>query len=551
VIASNNAGSLPDNQTITVRKADADEPLIEQFDVCAVGTPAGAACPDPLVITLGEQVVIRWRVQNPQQVSLNILGTLEGPDKTAGERTDMPGQSGQITYMLVASDAGGASKTRTRRANVAVPPTAVPLPTDVPPPTAAPPPITGNGGGGGAAAQTMTVSAANAAAGMAATGTASAATGQTATASANATMPPLGSWRLSAAPLSVARTGHAATLLKDGKILVTGSVGSNPTATALNTAEIFDPTTNTWKPTASMSTGRTAHTATLLDNGTVLVVGGYNNGDPKRDPVDALNTAELYDPAKNTWSTVGSLPANRAFHTATLLKDGGVLVVGGASSSGGVGNNTALKTADLYNPVTKTWLPAGTMSVARIGHTATRLGDGTVLVTGGLSGAGSTAAPVAGAEIFNAAPKPTWTVTGALGTARTDHAAVLLQDGTVLVTGGRAGPGVTGTPLNTTELYSTATKTWSKGPTLSVARAAHTATLLNSGAVLVAGGKAAGSPGASLNSAELLPLAAKAWQSAGTMTVIRSGHTATLRNDGQILVVGGTNDPRTEGYREQ
>lgn len=491
-------------------------------------------------------------MKNPQQVSLNILGTLEGPDKVAGERTDTPGQSGQSAYMLVASDAGGASKTRTRRVNVTVPPTEVP------------PPSTGNSGGdgGGVANGMATMQAANAAAtqaaNAAATGTANAVATQTATAAikqtVTATVAPTSSaaaiWQLSAAPLSVARTGHAATMLKDGKVLVAGGVGSGPSATALNSVELYDPATRSWKVVAPMSTGSTEHTATLLDNGTVLVVGGYNNGDPKRDPVAALNTAELYDPAKNTWSPVGTLPGGRAFHTATLLKDGSVLVVGGASSSGNISNNTVLKAADLYNPVTKTWLPAGTMSVARIGHTATLLPDGTVLVVGAASDPGSPGTSANSAELFTTTPKPAWSVTGALTTARVDHAAVLLQDGTVMVIGGRGGVGTPGAVLGSSEIFITATKRWAKGPDLGTARTGHTATLLADGAVLVIGGRSGGTPGAALNSAELLPLDAKVWRPAGVMAVSRVGHTATLIG-GQVLVIGGAADPRTELGRER
>lgn len=569
VIARNNAGSLPSDQMITIRKADADEPLIEQFDVCAVGTPAGAACPDPLVITLGEQVVVRWRVKNPQQVSLSILGTLEGADKTAGERTDLPGQSGQISYVLTANDPGGATKTRTRRVNVNVPPTAVPTSTAVPPPTAVPP-IVGNGpgngnGDGGGAAQTMTVSAANAAGSMAATATASAAAGQlaaTGTANAAATMTTTAAkqtstvtvtptpsaatiWQLSAAPMSVARTGQTTTLLKDGKVLVTGGVGSSPSTTALNSVELYDPATKTWKVVAPMSIGRTEHTATLLDNGAVLVVGGFNNGDPKRE-VTALNTAELYDPAKDIWSAVGSLPGAHAFHTATLLKDGGVLIVGGASGSGGGGSTSVLKTSALYNPVTKTWLPAGTTAVGHLGHTATLLPDGTVLVVGAASDPGSPGNAANSTELFTTVPKPTWTVTGALTTARVDHAAVLLQDGTVMVIGGRGGVGTNGAVIGGSEIFITATKRWAKGPDLGTARTGLTATLLADGSVLAVGGKSGGASGAPLNSSELLPRGGNAWRPGGVLMVTRTGHTATLLTDGQILVVGGATDPRTE-----
>ena len=205
-----------------------------------------------------------------------------------------------------------------------------------------------------------------------------------------------------------------------------------------------------------------------------------------------------------------------------------------------------LKTTELYNPVTKTWLSAGTTAAGHIGHTATLLPEGTVLVVGAASDQGSPGNAVNSAELFTTTPKPTWTVTGPLTTARIDHAAVLLQDGTVMVIGGRGGVGTNGAVIGSSEIFITTTKRWAKGPDLGTARTGLTATLLADGSVLAVGGKSGSASGAALNSSELLPPAGNTWRPAGVMAVSRTGHTATAIN-GQVLVVGGSStDPRTE-----
>src|SRR5437773_1082632 len=134
--------------------------------------------------------------------------------------------------------------------------------------------------------------------------------------------------------LKTARFHHTATLLPDGRVLV---VGGEHEHDPLASAELYDPATGTWSATGSLNTARYDHTATLLRNGMVLVAGG--------NP-DELDSAELYDPATGTWSVTDSLNDGRADHVETLLPNGMVLVAGGT--------NFEIDTAELYDPATRT-----------------------------------------------------------------------------------------------------------------------------------------------------------------------------------------------------
>ena len=163
--------------------------------------------------------------------------------------------------------------------------------------------------------------------------------------------------------LKTARFHHTATLLPDGRVLV---VGGEQAHTPLASAELYDPATGTWSATGSLNTARYDHTATLLRNGMVLVAGG--------NP-DELDSAELYDPATGTWSVTDSLNDGRADHVETLLPNGMVLVAGGT--------NFEIDTAELYDPATGTWSLTGSLNTMRKDHAATLLLNGMVLVTGG------------------------------------------------------------------------------------------------------------------------------------------------------------------------
>ncbi len=312
----------------------------------------------------------------------------------------------------------------------------------------------------------------------------------------------------------VAGSASKAILVANGKVLVAGGVNFSG---SLASAELYDPTTGTWSPTGSMNTARYASTITLLQNGKVLVAGGENGP-------EALVTAEVYDPAVGTWSPTGSMATARWLHAATLLHNGKVLVTGGLSAADGSGIH--LTSAELYEPVTGTWSPAGYMVGARRLHTSTLLPGGKVLVVGGIN----VSTTLSSAELYDPSTS-TWSVTGSMMTPRITEA-ILLPSGRVLVAGGFG----FGFGTASAELFNPATGTWSSTGSLTIARLFHTTTLLPSGKVLVA----AGSGNTDLlSSAEIYDSGTGTWSVTGSMITARSGHGAIVLSNGKLLVAGG------------
>jgi Putative Ig domain len=312
--------------------------------------------------------------------------------------------------------------------------------------------------------------------------------------------------------MTVARTAHTATLLLDGRVLIAGG--------GVASAELYDATSRTFTATGSMTMAQDTRSATLLANSTlpnygkVLITGG---GDL---------IAELYDPKAGTFTATGSMLAPHLGQTATLLQNGQVLVAGGETAS-----------AELFNPSTGTFAATGSMTISRSAHTATLLPDGRVLIAGGVQdfGAGGTvpipSGPgVASAELYDPV-SGTFTLTGSMSEGRVGHTATLLIDGTVLVTG----------TDYTAELFNPGTGTFSVAGRLSTSRCGATATLRNDSTVLVAGGRVcSGRAKLSIATAELFAPEGGGFVATASLITARDGHTATLLLDGTVLITGGT-----------
>jgi hypothetical protein len=320
--------------------------------------------------------------------------------------------------------------------------------------------------------------------------------------------------------LSTPHQGHTATLLHDGKVLVVGGyLGGSSGPVPLSSAELYDPLTNSWRRTSDTKVPRGLHQATLLKNGKVLVVGGLGH--------DRWSSAELYDPATETWSLTGNAITPHGGGTMTLLPDGNVLAVGGEGGS----LAPVSKAAELYKSAEGQWLATNSLSTARVYHTATLLKNGKVLVVGGK---GLDAGALSSAELYDPATG-SWSQTGSMSTPRRSHAATLLLDGKLLVSGGNDGS-------SSAELYDPESETWNAVGNMSAPRSSHAATLLLDGKVLIVGGFTSAS--GALNTAEIYDPSTRQWQVTDSMRFARSGLTATLLPDvkaldGRVLVVGG------------
>lgn len=356
--------------------------------------------------------------------------------------------------------------------------------------------------------------------------------------------------------------------------------------------------TGLWQPTGRLAHGRYSHTATLLDGiackrndaapppvycGKILVTGG-TTAFLRENADTSLSSSELYDPSSGTWTTTGAMAEARFGHTATLLPDGKVLVVGGFQLRMGV-----LATAEVYDPETGRWSTAGTLADKRFAHTATLLDGpacaaaspparcGKVLVTGGTQTHGGRT-PLASTELYDPAlgtatdlptPVAAWSRSGSLGTPRADHTATLLPNGKVLVAAGGVQESPEDTflypPTNSAEIYDATSGTWSPTSSLAIPRLAHTATLLDGqqcgshcGKVLVVGGVISGYGREGSNqrpvflaSVEVFDPSTESWSALDSLHAARGGHGVATLADGTVLVAGAgmSFDVHTDLYR--
>ena len=339
--------------------------------------------------------------------------------------------------------------------------------------------------------------------------------------------------------------GETATLLRDGRVLVTEGCGT--------AAELYDPAKGTFSPAGALSAMRGGKTATLLQDGRVLFTGGYNCGRAGQDGIWA--SAEIYDPATGTFSPTGSMAKPREFHTATLLTDGRVLIAGGqsgeqppttssavlASVQTAESSASVLAGAEIYDPATGKFSSTGAMSTFRDHHTATLLKDGRVLVVGG---GGEGYASSTSADLYDPSTGR-FSRTGSLKSGRWLHTATLLEDGRVVILGGRTAKD---SVYRSAETYSPRSGTFSASGLMLEGRQQHTATLLRNGRILIAGGYwSDGRKWRVLSSAEMYDPATGTYTGVGSIGTPRDGHTATRLDDGRVLIVGGDEIGREGG----
>lgn len=323
------------------------------------------------------------------------------------------------------------------------------------------------------------------------------------------------------------RRWHTASLLKDGKVLITGGQkqdieGENNIL--LSSAEVFNPLTGLFVSTSyPMTEMRAFHTATSLHDGNVLIAGGTAAG----------NTAELYNVETGRFEILNGQMATARVggHTATLLHDGTVLIAGGADSDMNV-----LSTAEIYDPSTRTFIETqGNMTTTRTSHTAVLLYDGRVLICGG-SQTFTISTTLSSAELYDPASGTFIPVPSSMTSTRTLHSATLIHDGKVLIAGGE---NAVEQFLASAEVFTPSTGSFNSvsGDLLSAPRAYHTATALDNGKIMLIGGDA--SREKTNASYDMYDPITDRFTLEGSMNYARRGHTSTLLRNGTIVVTGG------------
>jgi len=323
-----------------------------------------------------------------------------------------------------------------------------------------------------------------------------------------------------AAPMLEPRSGHSATLLPDGKVLIAGGMRRNQDF--YRSAELYDPATGKFQAAGEMSVARVGHIAVLLRSGKVLIAGGWVGQ-------GGTDSAELYDPGARKFTVISRMTAPRGRPSATLLADGDVLIAGGEER-----NNESLASAEIFHVKTLSFQTIGSMHHARISHTATLLNDGRVLIVGGYADS-----VTASAELYD--PKRgTFSETGDLSSARCKHTAGLLPDGRVLIAGGSNSRGWDKN-LNTAEIYDPRVGKFADAGHMNESRfkLPDEAVQVASGKLLIAGGD---------KDVEIFDPASASFQLvSGQLDDKWHYMSETKLNDGRVLLAGGyaNNDQAT------
>ena len=340
----------------------------------------------------------------------------------------------------------------------------------------------------------------------------------------------------------VAQTNHVAAALPDGRAIVMGgNTSESPLIPDSTLTQIFDPASEEFARGPdllfSADAGRFTSVAALLSGGFLLAGSGLNA------PVGALRSVvtQLFDPAAPGLTPVGDVPTRGIFNrTATSLSDGGALLTGGLVGA----TNPVTASADRYDSADQKWHAIGQMLDVRVGHTATPLRDGRVLIAGGLTCCQvpnpSAEFYASTAEIYDPATD-TFTPTGSMSSARGNHAAALLPDGRVLISGGD-GNDPAAPPLGT-EIFDPASGLFSSAGDLQAARDSHSAVTLTDGRVLVIGGEVppelARRVGVGVSATEIFDPANGRWSAGPALDPAFYTATVTMLSNGKVLVFGG------------
>jgi Kelch motif len=320
-----------------------------------------------------------------------------------------------------------------------------------------------------------------------------------------------------AANLGMPRAAHTATLLPNGKVLITGGcISSGCENNVTSSAELFDPKSQAFSPTANMMISRVGHQAVPLKSGLVLILGGWTGE-------KTTAKAEVFDSVTEKFIAVGNMLQARDGFTATLLDDGRVLIAGGYR-----GAIQRLDSAEIFDPSTDQFTSVGAMSSPRMAHSASRLSDGRILIVGGSTSRGNV---VSSAEIFDPNSN-SFSVVSNMNTPRHKQAAIALKDGRVLVLGGANSKDFTG-QYSSTELYSPKTNQFSSSSPMNAARFKIPGSVveLETGEVLIAG---------SDRRAEVFdPINHSFRVVQGEFDAERAYMTATRLQDERVLIVGG------------